>query len=102
HFMLWFKGNTTAQWAKENPDELVGFAKKSNSKSWHDYGGNPDVPSLASVKFLDQLSSELNEVAGFVLSKPWADGSSVPSSVTAVPVTEHLSAVCACRIPANG
>jgi len=71
HFMLWFKGNVTAQWAKENPDELVGFAKKSNSKSWHDYGGNPDVPSLASEKFLDQLADELKEIAGFVDSKPW-------------------------------
>ena len=48
HFMLWFKGNVTAQWAKEYPDELVGFANKSNSKSWHYYSGNPYVPSLAS------------------------------------------------------
>ena len=58
-------------WIKQNPEELVGFARKDSYTGYGLYGGNPKVPSFASPKFRKVLTDELNTMAAFCKNKPW-------------------------------
>lgn len=56
-------------WAKKHPDELVGYARESNSK--HHYAGNVIAPSFASEVYRAEERAFWEAFGEYARSKPW-------------------------------
>ena len=72
-FFLYYRNGTglPPNWAKENRDELAGFAVKSSDKSTSNYSGNPEIPSFASEVYRAQERAFWMSFGSFARSKPW-------------------------------
>lgn len=70
YILLGFRETGTAKWMKQHPDELAGYAVKSNRKG--EYWGNHDTPSLASQLWLKEIEKSFRDMADYCLKQPWA------------------------------
>ena len=71
-FMISFRIFPTPEWLNANPDELIGYAVKNKTLNKHDYRGNPQAPSLASLAFRREVGRQIREIGDFVKSKIWS------------------------------
>ena len=56
-------------WAKKHPDELVGYARKTNLK--HEYAGNAVAPSLASEVYRAEERAFWKAFGEYARNQPW-------------------------------
>ena len=70
---FYFRNGTDqiASWLRANPDECVGFAKKSDSKHQWNYHGNPMVPSFASRAYREKECGFILALGAFARTKGW-------------------------------
>ena len=71
YFMISSGGTPPKSWLRKNPDELVGYAVKSDGKDPYDYFANPEAPSFASQAFRDETGNLIRELGNFVRKQSW-------------------------------
>jgi len=71
YFMITSGGTPPASWLKDNPDELVGYAVKSNGRNPYDYFANAPAPSFASQAFRNETENLIRQLGQFVRGQSW-------------------------------
>ncbi|MBQ7208522.1 MAG: beta-galactosidase [Lentisphaeria bacterium] len=71
YFIISTGGTPPNAWLRKNPDELVGFAVKSDGRNPYDYFANPPAPSFASQAFRDETADMIRQLGNFVRKKTW-------------------------------
>ena len=71
YIMFSASGTPPNAWLKKNPDELMGFAVKSNDTNPYNYFANPKAPSFASQAFRDETANLIRQLGEFIKKQTW-------------------------------